>query len=228
LIFGTKIMKTDGYLEKLYEVSLEIGLSAEPYKCFDLVLEKISSIGLRNGRIKLIGSEHDGVGNDGEARGGRLRNWMIDRVALNGSPLIVALDEGERPLPGNGAHLICVPVRCGHDTMAVLAAEHENPDEDALERDLQLLNVLSSLLVIPVQEIKSGLGSGGHPSSGNGAKKSLTGRVENFERELIIDALRKTRGNQTKAAALLGVSLRIINYRIGKLNLDYRRFRKVN
>ncbi len=220
-------MKASSYLEKLYEVSLEIGISVDPYQCFDLVLEKISSIGLRNGRIKLIDSEHDGVGNDGGARDGRLRNWMIDRVAINGSPLIVPLAEGEGSMSGNIAHLICVPVRCGHDTMAVLAAEHEDPDEAALEGDLQFLSVLSSLLVVPIQLIRAGSGSEGHPSSEYGTKKSLTRRVENFERQLIIGALKKTRGNQTKAAALLGVSLRIINYRITKLKLDYRRFRKV-
>ena len=57
-------MKANSYLEKLYEVSLEIDFSAAPYKCFDLVLEKILSIGLRHGRIKLLDSDSDGVGND--------------------------------------------------------------------------------------------------------------------------------------------------------------------
>ncbi len=49
--------------------------------------------------------------------------------------------------------------------------------------------------------------------------------VENFEREMIIDALKKTRGNQTRAAGLLDTSLRIINYKIHKFRIDSRRYR---
>ena len=117
-------------------------------------------------------------------------------------------------------------VRCGRDVVAVLAAERENPAEDTLENDLQLLGVMSSFLAWPAQRIKPGIGKREQSLSGGSAKLSLTRQVENFERELIIKALKITRGNQTKAADLLGVSLRIINYRIGKLNLDYRHFRK--
>jgi len=49
--------------------------------------------------------------------------------------------------------------------------------------------------------------------------------VENFERELIIAALKRCRGNQTKAAKDLGTSLRIINYKISKYQIDCRIFR---
>ncbi len=56
---------------------------------------------------------------------------------------------------------------------------------------------------------------------------SFTAAVENFERELIIDSLKKSKGNQTKAAQMLDTSLRIINYKIAKLNINPRLF-KVN
>ena len=49
---------------------------------------------------------------------------------------------------------------------------------------------------------------------------SLSSAVENFERELIIDALKKARGNQTKAAQQLDTSLRIINYKIHKYGIS--------
>ena len=49
--------------------------------------------------------------------------------------------------------------------------------------------------------------------------------VENFERELIIDALKRCKGNQTKAATLLDSSLRIINYKIHKYQIDPKLFR---
>ncbi|MDA8164422.1 MAG: sigma 54-interacting transcriptional regulator [Desulfobacteraceae bacterium] len=52
--------------------------------------------------------------------------------------------------------------------------------------------------------------------------------VEDFERELIIDALKRAQGNQTKAAQLLDTSLRIINYKIGKYDIDPKQFKLSN
>jgi Nif-specific regulatory protein len=49
--------------------------------------------------------------------------------------------------------------------------------------------------------------------------------VENFERELIIDALKRAQGNQTRAAQLLDTSLRIINYKIGKFGITPQQFK---
>jgi Nif-specific regulatory protein len=54
---------------------------------------------------------------------------------------------------------------------------------------------------------------------------SLAGAVESFERELIIDALKHTNGNQTKAAARLETSLRIINYKIHNYGIDPKQFK---
>jgi transcriptional regulator with GAF, ATPase, and Fis domain len=53
----------------------------------------------------------------------------------------------------------------------------------------------------------------------------LEARVGAYERELIVEALRHTRGNQTKAARLLGTTKRIIQYKIRKHDIDYRGFR---
>ncbi|EKD37414.1 MAG: hypothetical protein ACD_75C01140G0001, partial [uncultured bacterium] len=54
---------------------------------------------------------------------------------------------------------------------------------------------------------------------------SFAAAVENFERELIIDSLKKCNGNQTKAAQLLDSSLRIINYKINMFGIDPRKFK---
>ncbi len=54
---------------------------------------------------------------------------------------------------------------------------------------------------------------------------SLAAAVENFERELIVDSLKKARGNQTKAAQLLDTSLRIINYKIHKYGIAPNQFK---
>ncbi|MEW6221025.1 MAG: sigma 54-interacting transcriptional regulator [Thermodesulfobacteriota bacterium] len=52
------------------------------------------------------------------------------------------------------------------------------------------------------------------------SRASLAAAVEAFERELIIDALKEARGNQTRAATILDTSLRIINYKIHKYAID--------
>ncbi len=48
---------------------------------------------------------------------------------------------------------------------------------------------------------------------------SLTDRVENLEKEIIIDALKKTGGRQRLAARELGVTERILGYKIQKYNI---------
>ena len=61
--------------------------------------------------------------------------------------------------------------------------------------------------------------------SGTISTTSLISAVAALEREMIIDALKTTRGNQTRAAKLLQVSERIINYKVKKYGIDCERFR---
>ena len=52
--------------------------------------------------------------------------------------------------------------------------------------------------------------------------------VEAQERTLILDALEETGGNQTKAAKILGTTKRIMQYKIAKLEINPKLFRKNN
>ncbi len=54
---------------------------------------------------------------------------------------------------------------------------------------------------------------------------SLSAAVENFEKDLIIEGLKKNRGNQTKTAKYMDTSLRIINYKIHQYNIDPKKFK---
>ncbi len=54
---------------------------------------------------------------------------------------------------------------------------------------------------------------------------TLESTVENVERELILDALKSSRGNMAKAARNLGLTERIMGLRIKKHGIDARRFR---
>jgi Nif-specific regulatory protein len=56
-------------------------------------------------------------------------------------------------------------------------------------------------------------------------KDTFESLVAAYERELIVDALKDSRGNQTEAGKLLGTTKRIIQYKIAKYNIDYMRYR---
>ena len=61
--------------------------------------------------------------------------------------------------------------------------------------------------------------------SGTVTRVSLKDAVDGFERDLIQDALKTTRGNRAKAARLLDTTERILNYKVRNLGVDVRRFR---
>ena len=49
---------------------------------------------------------------------------------------------------------------------------------------------------------------------------SLADAVDDFERDIIGEALEQTRYNQTRAADLLGTTRRILKYRMDKLGIE--------
>jgi len=53
---------------------------------------------------------------------------------------------------------------------------------------------------------------------------SLTARVQLLEKDLIVDALKSTDGNLAAAARLLGITSRMIRYKIKNLGIDYQQF----
>jgi Nif-specific regulatory protein len=62
-------------------------------------------------------------------------------------------------------------------------------------------------------------------SSGTPFTGDLQQKLDAIEKEMIIEALKRTKGNMTKAAAELGLSDRIMGLRMKKFNIDYRKFR---
>ena len=53
----------------------------------------------------------------------------------------------------------------------------------------------------------------------------LQAALDNLEREMILDALKSSRGNMAKAARALGITERLMGLRARKHGVDYRRFR---
>ena len=62
-------------------------------------------------------------------------------------------------------------------------------------------------------------------SSGTLPRWSLTEAVTSYEKELIQEALKSSRGNRAKAARMLGITERIIGYKIERYQIDARRYR---
>ena len=57
-------------------------------------------------------------------------------------------------------------------------------------------------------------------ASGTAVQSSLADAIEQFEKDLIVDALKSARGNRAKAARLLGTTERIIGYKIRKYDIE--------
>jgi Nif-specific regulatory protein len=62
-------------------------------------------------------------------------------------------------------------------------------------------------------------------SSGTIAMLSLEEAVIAYEKDILLDALKTTRGNRSKAASLLRTTERVVNYKVRKYRIDIRRFR---
>ena len=62
-------------------------------------------------------------------------------------------------------------------------------------------------------------------ASGTVHRGTLQDALDNLERELIVDALKSARGNQTQAARALAVSERVMGLRVAKYGIVPRRFR---
>ena len=62
-------------------------------------------------------------------------------------------------------------------------------------------------------------------ASGTTARVALADAVSSYEKDLIQDALKTTRGNRAQATKILDSTERIISYKIKKYEIDCRRFR---
>ncbi len=62
-------------------------------------------------------------------------------------------------------------------------------------------------------------------SSGTPYTGSLLQKLDAIEKEMIMEALKRTKGNMSRAAVQLGLSDRIMGLRVKKFDIDYRKFR---
>jgi Nif-specific regulatory protein len=62
-------------------------------------------------------------------------------------------------------------------------------------------------------------------ASGTAMNISLADAMDAYEKDLIQDALKSSRGNRAKAARLVRTTDRIFNYKVRKLGIDWKRFK---
>ncbi|HSK28869.1 MAG TPA: sigma-54 dependent transcriptional regulator [Candidatus Limnocylindria bacterium] len=92
-----------------------------------------------------------------------------------------------------------------------------------LENLIERLTILTPHETVTLRDLPSGMRSTDQTATIKedvlSGSRPLSDAVDEFERELIVKALQRTGFNQTKAAALLGTSRRILKYRIEKLKI---------
>ena len=91
--------------------------------------------------------------------------------------------------------------------------------ENCIERAVLLCEegVIHSYHLPP--SIQTGIESNTIPS------RSMKKAVEDLEREMIIDALKNSRGNVSVAAKTVETTIRIFSYKMKFYNIDYREYR---
>jgi Nif-specific regulatory protein len=91
--------------------------------------------------------------------------------------------------------------------------------ENAIERAVLVCdgNVVHSYHLPPALQIVE--------DAGAARSRSLVEAVEAFEKEIIQDALKTTRGNRTRAALLLKTTERVISYKVKKYGIDCARLK---
>jgi transcriptional regulator with PAS, ATPase and Fis domain len=110
------------------------------------------------------------------------------------------------------------PAKVTRAAMAKLTAFAWPGNVRQLENELRRALVLGGEGVIDVGELSADVVRGG-PGAARGAGLDLRARVDGLESELLLEALQKTRGNQTRAAQMLGLSRFGLQKMMKRLNI---------
>lgn len=224
--------KSMSHLGCLYEITNAVTSSTTVRSSVSLVTSILAAnTNLTGGNAVFLDTATGLLENSADMPTDSLKAGIVRRVLSGEVPLIVPLEEGSEETGENPRYFICVPIKASKKTIGAIYAERQYYNGMDLEEDLQLLTVLSGVFMGVAkaygfsgeQRLVNTDGTG-HLSGGSNI--TFAEQVEMFEKEIIVKALEKARGNQTRAASDLGTSLRIFNYKVGKYLIDYREFRK--
>lgn len=223
--------KTVGF-SALYEVTKILGDPIDLQQGLVAILRILNSfMGMTKGTVCLYDQKRRELSieaafglTDEERRRGRYRmgEGIIGKVMKLGVPMAVP-DIGKEPHFLNktrareardlhGIAFICLPIKIGGEVLGVLSAERPSRDARAsVEEDLRVLTVVASLIGHAVklrQEQERSL-----------LTLDTWKGIREFERELVMRALKETGGIQVKAAARLGITPRQLAYKIQKYRI---------
>ena len=133
--------------------------------------------------------------------------WDI-RAKFGGTDMLVRSLEQGRDLAATLANNTCALIR-GHGAVVVGAS---------IERAV----LMCDGQVVHGHHLPPSLQTA--EASGTVTRVSLADAVAGFEKDLLQDALKTTRGNRAKAARLLDTTERVLNYKVKKYGIDVRRF----
>lgn len=105
----------------------------------------------------------------------------------------------------------------------MLMAYHWPGNVRELENSIERAVLVCDENVIHARHLPPSLQTG--EASGTTTRVALVDAVSTYEKDLIQDALKTTRGNRVQAARLLDSTERIISYKVKKYRIDCRRFR---
>lgn len=112
------------------------------------------------------------------------------------------------------------PVNISQECLKLLQTYHFPGNVRELENILERAMAMSEGATIEISDLHLPQNSSIVPTSPASISANLPGFLQDQEKELILDALEKTKWNRTAAARLLGVSFRTLRYKLKKLDLD--------
>jgi len=149
---------------------------------------------------------------------------------------------------------ICVPISAGDDVIGTISVDRPFDENAPLEEETKILGIVASMIANDLRarreasnerqqltdenlRLRRELGNDGvihghhlpptlqtSEASGTIGTGSFKERINLFERDLIIDALKRCNGNLTAAARDLKTTARIIRYRVKELGIDYGQY----
>ncbi|MBN2272473.1 MAG: GAF domain-containing protein [Sedimentisphaerales bacterium] len=137
---------------------------------------------------------------------------------------------------------ICVPISVGETVIGTISVDRPFDENAPLAEEMKILGVVASMIASDLHARRVAKTERREPTDDNvnghllqpalqnsetsGAieTSSFKERINLFERDLIIDALKRCHGNLTATARDLKTTARIIRYRVKELGIDYEQY----
>ncbi len=169
-----------------------------------------------------------------EVAAGRFRSDLFYRLSVfpihlpplreRGADIILLADFFVQKL---GEKMGCKISRIDSSALDMLISYHWPGNVRELQNCLERAMILATDGIIHGYQLPPSLqvaASGDESDPGAETGATFQSMVKAYEITLIVEALKKTRGNQTKAAKLLGTTKRVIQYKIINHGINYKKY----